>query len=202
MSKRLALALAALLPLAWAANCAALAEGGLTGALASAAPTLAQTPAPTLAPLLTISPTPEPTPAPVVFEGDGMKLTLPQGFELLEGDAKAGFEAALQGDYPNAAQTLFAAMDVSHEAAVMAAFVDSEEDSHDAAREAADALLGDPDAVSDVQFGENRFASFACAIGERGYHLYYFSDGARLFILGISGLERAQIEEILSGAEI
>lgn len=202
----LALMMAAVLPLSCAADRAAIAEGGLTGALSTVTPTQARTYAPTLAPTLaptiTPSPSPEPTPAPPVFEGDGLKFALPQGFELVEGDARAGFEAALQADYPDAAQTLFAAMDPAHEAAIVVSFVETTADSLDAAREAADALLGDPEAVAEVQFGENRFVSFACAIGERGYHLYYFSVGARLYVIGASGLENAQIEEMLSGAEI
>lgn len=204
MRKRwhLALAMAAILSLAWAANYVTVAEGGLTGALASVTPTLEVAVMQTLAPQPTISPTPEPTPAPVVFDGDGLKLTLPHGFEIVQSDVMAGFEAALHADYPDAAQTLFAAADAEREAAVIAAFVESDAESLDAAREAADALLGDPEAISEVQFGENRFVYFACAIGERGYHLYYFSDGARLFILGISGLESAEIEEMLAGAEM
>ena len=151
------------------------AEGGLVSALATSAP------------------------AAVEFETGGLRVSLPSGFEILEGDALAAYEAALQADYPDSAKTILAAMDAERGAAAVFAEIESDTDCLDAAKEAAETLIGDAEAAKEAQFGENRCAAFACAIGEQIFRLYYLSDGSRLIVAGFSGLEQAEMEEILAG---
>ena len=170
MKKRFFCALLALLLTA----APAMAEGGLIRALA----------------------TPEPLSA--MFESDGLRLTLPAGLVILEGSALEGYEAAAQFDYPEAAHTILAAVDDQCTAALIVAEAESDMDCLLAAQEAAEALIGDPDAASEADYGKNRAAGFACAIGEQSYRLYYLSDGARLLIIGVSGLDEDVIEEMLT----
>ena len=152
----------------------AMAEGGLVAALG----------------------TPEPVPA--EFEADGLQIVLPLGMIILEGDALAAHETAVQLDYPEAARTILAAVDAQRGAALILAEADSEQDCLDAARSTAEALTGDPDAAEEVEFGENRAAAFTCELDEQTYSLYYLSDGSRLIIIAALGLEQDEIDEMLS----
>lgn len=140
------------------------------------------------------------TPAPAIADVRGeFRMKLPQGFAPLEGEALAGYEAAVLRDYPNAAQTLLAAANDDRSAALLVAAIDSGVDCLDAAREAAGALLKYPDAARELRFGANRCAGFGCTIGEQAYHLYFFSDGARVFLVAVSGLESEETERMLAG---
>ena len=131
---------------------------------------------------------------------DGLTLlSFPSKLTILEGEALEAYEAAVQADLPDAAHTLLAAVDTESGAAIIISEMESELDPLDAAREAAEALISDPDAASEQEFGENRAATFACAIGEQTYRLFYLSDGERLLMVGASGLEQDTIDEILTG---
>lgn len=180
----------------------ALAEGEPTPAPAKTAkitpaPT-AETAAPTIA---LVTPTPSPAPAGTTFEADGVRLILPEGLKPLEGELLEAYEAAPQADYPDTAETILAAVDAERGAALTLARAVSDKDCLDAAREAAEVLIGNPDAAAEEEFGANRAASFACAIGEQTYRLYYLSDGAHLLIVGASGLEQSEIDQALASLE-
>ena len=151
------------------------AQGGLISAIVSAAPVRG------------------------AFEADGLSITLPAGLEALEGEDLEAYEAAAQFDYPDAARTILAAVNAERSASLILAEAETELDCLDAAREAAEALISDPEAAAEVEFGENRAAAFACAIGEQTYRLYYLSNGERLLIVGVSGVEQREIDEMLTG---
>ena len=74
---------------------------------------------------------------------------------------------------------------------------DSEADCMTAAAEAARDILGENAAVSEITFGENRCAAFACAIQGRDYRLYLFANGKNVLCVGVSGLSDAQISAAL-----
>lgn len=186
MRKILLRTLAAMLSLA---ALPALAEGGLVQALATPAPTAAPTAAP------------ESTPAGPEFTGGGLRLTLPEGFEILAGEELAAYEAAVQFDFPGAAQTLFAAADPKRGASLVLVAFESEASCLDAAREAAQALVGDPDAAEELQIGETPAAQFDCAVGGQRFRLRYLSDGGRILVLGASGLEGAELDAVLGTLE-
>ena len=171
MKRRFFCALTALL----LAAAPAVAEGGLISAIVSAAPVSAQ------------------------YEADGLSLTLPTGLEILEGVEFEAYAAAVRFDYPETAHTILAAVNAEHSAALIVAEAETDLDCLDAAREAAEKLISDPEAATEEEFGENRAAAFACAIGEQTYRLYYLSDGERLLIVGVSGVEQAEINEMLTG---
>ena len=129
-----------------------------------------------------VSPTPSAAPAGEVFSGEGLSLTLPAGFALLSQDALEGYAAAVESDYPGDAHIVLAAAD--------------------AAREAAERILGGSESVAEVQYGEHSCAALACAIDDRTYALYFLSDGARLLVCAVSGLEEKEISEILTGLQL
>ena len=161
----------------------ALAEsGGLVDALATPTPT----------------PAPSPTPAPVEYKRNGLRIALPIGLEPVEDAALEDYEAAVQADYPGAARTILVATDAEDEAALILAEVESGADYMDAAREAAEALIGNPDAPKELECGENRCAYFACAIEEQTFRLYFLSDGERVLIAAASGLKRGEVEAMLA----
>ena len=175
MKKHFLCALIALMMIAMPA----LAEGGLVSALESSAP--------------------EPTGT--EFARDGLRLTLPAGLELLEGEILEAYEAAVQFDYPDAAQTILAAVDVENGAALLLAEAESDADCLDAARDAAETLIGNPDIAKEKDCGKNHCAYFACAIGEQTFRLYFLSDGERLLIVSASGLKGAEVEDMLAELE-
>ena len=61
--------------------------------------------------LESVSPTPSAAPAGVAFSGDGISLTLPSGLEPLSQEALEGYAAAVEHDFPGAAQISLAAAD-------------------------------------------------------------------------------------------
>ena len=182
MKKCLMCALLALLLVTATAH----AEGGLISALATSTP----------------EPSPTPAPTGLELESDGLRLTLPSGFEALDEEALETYDAAAGSDYPDAAQTILAAADAERGAMLIIAAVDSQQDCLEAAREAADALLGNPDEAAEETYGDNRAGVFACAIGEQAFRLHYISDGQRLYIIGTTGLEPEEIAEMLIGFQL
>ena len=154
----------------------ALAEGGLISALA----------------------TPTPAPSRVVFERGDLFLTLPAGMEILDGEALELYEAAVQFDYPETGSAVLVAMDATRDAALILTETESTLDCLTAAQQAAEALIGNPELAREAELGENRCAHFTCAVNGQIFHLYYFSDGARLLTAGFSGLSRDEVEETLA----
>ena len=148
-----------------------------------------------------ISPTPSAAPVGESFSGDGISLALPAGFALLTQDALAGYAAAVESDYPGAARIVMAAADEARGAFVALLLTESDDSAADAAREAAERILGDSESVAEVQYGDNACAALACAIGERTYTLYFLSDGARVLVVAVSALEEREVAEILTGLQ-
>ena len=153
----------------------ALAEGGLISALA----------------------TPEPEPPRIAFERNDLSITLPAGMAILDDAALELYEAAVQTDYPETGKTLLVALDAQREAALILTRTESTLDCLTAAQQAAEALIGNPELAREAQYGENRCATFTCAINGQIFRLYYFSDGAHLLTVGASGMSRSEVEETL-----
>lgn len=146
-----------------------------------------------------ITPTPSAVPSGTLFSQDGLTVTLPAGLEILDDAQREAYDAAVQADYPDAARPLLAAVNADASAAVYFSAVSLESDAATAAREAAQAILNSTVTLSDVQYGENAYTCFICAIGEQIYHLYYLSGTSETLIVSISGLEETEIESMLSG---
>lgn len=151
--------------------------------------------------LESVSPTPSAAPAGVAFSGDGISLTLPSGLEPLSQEALEGYAAAVEHDFPGAAQISLAAADEARGAFVALLRTESELSATEAAREAAERILGGSESVAEVQYGENACAALACAIEARTYTLYLLSDGAQLLVLAVSGLEEKEVSGILTGLQ-
>ena len=162
-------------------------------ALPTEAATSASAPAATAAPTTTV---PTAVPAGELFTCDEVRLNLPYGLTLLDEEASAGYEAAVQADFEGAARTLAVAAD-GNGGMLLLTICDSEADCMTAAAEAARDILGENAAVSEITFGENRCAAFACAIQGRDYRLYLFANGKNVLCVGVSGLSDAQISAAL-----
>ena len=163
-------------------------------ALPTEAATSASASAATAAPTTTAAPTA--VPAGELFTCDEVRLNLPYGLTLLDEEASAGYEAAVQADFEGAARTLAVAAD-GNGGMLLLTICDSEADCMTAAAEAARDILGENAAVSEITFGENRCAAFACAIQGRDYRLYLFANGKNVLCVGVSGLSNAQISAAL-----
>jgi len=133
-----------------------------------------------------------------VYAGDGFTITLPEGVEILDEGTLAGYEAAVESDFPGAGETLLAVMRADCSAAVTISAAKAEMSGPEAANAAAQTLLGGSDMVKEIAFGENDCGSFACMVGELQFNLYYFSAEGRLLVIGTSGLEEAEIEDMLN----
>lgn len=162
-------------------------------ALPTEAATSASAPTATAAPTTTV---PTAVPAGELFTCDEVRLNLPYGLTLLDEEASAGYEAAVQADFEGAARTLAVAAD-GNGGMLLLTICDSEADCMTAAAEAARDILGENAAVSEITFGENRCAAFACAIQGRDYRLYLFANGKNVLCVGVSGLSDAQISAAL-----
>jgi len=154
-------------------------------------------PAPTIE-ILLITPTPSPVPAKQVFSSEDLIVTLPLGMEILSGDELAGYNAALQADYPETARTVFAATG-ENGAALIFSIAPSDADAAAAAKEAASALSGSADSVFEIILGENSFAGFDHSLDGINYDLYFTVKNGQLLSIGASGIENSEIESMLTG---
>ena len=146
-----------------------------------------------------VSPTPTAEPVGETYSSEDLIVTLPHGLNRLSPDDLAGYDAALQADYPGAGKTLLAAANDDFSAVITFSAADITTDSLSAANEAAEKILGSSTGVVQSQFGENEYAAFACAIGEDIYRLYCLGSGSRLLIIGAVGLEEQQLSAMLAG---
>lgn len=151
----------------------------------------------TLPSLTVVTPAPTATPVGTEFSCEAFIVRLPYGMDILDEDALAAYEAAVQAAYPEAALTQLVAVNAAGDAAVCFALLDSAQTPVDAAREAAQNVLGSGDTVSELSFGTNVSAGFACAAEEIAYRFYYFSNGHQLLLVSVSGLEDSQINAML-----
>lgn len=149
--------------------------------------------------IVLITPTPTAAPAGQEFSSEDIIVTLPAGLELLEDSEFAAYEAATEDDFPGAARTLLAAANGDASSVLVFSVVESELTAAEFAADAARIVLGGTDAVNEVQFGENRFSAFSCAIGEQQYRLYMLQGESSILLAGFSGLDEAEIEAMLSG---
>lgn len=128
-----------------------------------------------------------------------ISLTLPEGLVQLTGDDLAGYEAAVEADFPESGRTILAAVSEDAAQAVTVMALESDLDGAEAAKHAAEKILGSTESVFELALNEKRFGSFTCAVGDLLFELYYIDNAGTLFIIGVSGLEKAEIEEMLGG---
>lgn len=154
-------------------------------------------PSPTPA-ILLVTPTPSPAPTAAVFSSEDLIVTLPLGMEIMQDDEMAGYDAAVQADYPDTARTVFAAANADRTAVLSFAIADSSLDAAAAAKQASETILGS-DTTTQAAYGENSCASFVCAIGDDVYSLHFLSAEGKLLVVGTSGVSQTEIEAMLTG---
>lgn len=136
-------------------------------------------------------------PAGVYYESEDFTCTLPERLQLLDEAARAGYDAAVQADFPDFGPVVLCALSESGDAALTIALQDWTQEALAAAQEAAMDILGDSTGVAEVTYGSNVWAAFACGMEERVYSLYFLSSGEKLLVLGVSGLEEAELTLLL-----
>lgn len=144
-------------------------------------------------------PTPSAAPEGEVFSSEDIIVTLPYGMEALSGDELKAYEAAVQDDFPDAARTLLAAANEDFSAVLVFSVVEGELSAADFAAEAAQIVLGDTEAISEESFGGKLYSAFTCAIGDQQYRIYALEGEAGLLVIGVSGMDKSEIETMLTG---
>ena len=168
----------------------------LTAALAETVPVVTATPASTG---LTPTPTPSPTPEPFGTEYvlDEFTVRLSDALLPLDEEALAGYNAAAQSDFPDSGEMRLVAANADYSAAISFALAPSEQSAAEAAREAAQTILGSDAGVVETRFAENVCACFACSIGDMTFHIYYFALDGQLLTVTASGVEESDLAAIL-----
>ena len=167
---------------------------------ASAAPAAtAASIAPAVSPTPTAVPTPSPTPEPYGTEYILDEFTVRLSDELLplDEEALAGYAAAAASDFPDSGEMRLVAANADYSAAISFSLAPSNQSAAEAAREAAQTILGSDAGVVETRFGENDCACFACAIGDMTFHIYYFALDGQILTVTASGLEETDLAAIL-----
>lgn len=166
----------------------------LSAALAETVPVITATPAST-----GLTPTPSPTPEPYGTEYilDEFTVRLPESLLPLNNEALAGYEAAAQSDFPDSGEMRLVAASEGFSAAISFALAPSDQSAAEAAREAAQTILGSDVGVVETRFGENDCACFACSIGDMTFHIYYFALESQILTVTASGVEESDLAAIL-----
>lgn len=146
-----------------------------------------------------ITPTPSAEPLGTVYSSEDLIVTLPHGLRILEAGELEGYEAAVQVNYPEAARTILVAANADFTSLLSFSVSGITGDAASAAREAAEKILGKADSVKEETHGTNAYASFACAIDDQRYDLYYLSGGAQMLVIGAAGVDEAQLNNMLAG---
>lgn len=144
-------------------------------------------------PLVMVTPTPQAAPPREEFACEAFFLRLPAGMVLMDLKALEGYEAAAADVYPNGGSTVLLARDAAGEALLHIALLESPQTPLDAAREAAQAILGNADAAAECSYGSNTGAGFACTEAGSRYRFLFFSDGSSLLLATACAMEEAQL---------
>lgn len=129
------------------------------------------------------------------FTCDVFSIDLPDGMRQLDDTARAGYEAAVQSDYPNVGETLLIAQDESR---ILYIATGADSDPQTAAESAASLLLGDASAAAEYQTGDRTAWGFACSVSDMRFDIYYLKENQKSIVIGVSGMEAAAISDVLS----
>lgn len=129
------------------------------------------------------------------FSCDVFSIDLPDGMQRTDDSALAGYEAAVQRDYPNAGETLLIAQDGNR---ILYIATGTASDPQAAAESAASLLLGDASAAAEYQMGGRTAWGFACSVSDMRFDIYYLKENQKSIVIGISGMEAAAISDVLS----
>ena len=129
------------------------------------------------------------------FSCDVFSIDLPDGMQRTDDSALAGYEAAVQRDYPKAGETLLIAQDGNR---ILYIATGTASDPQAAAECAASLLLGDASAAAEYQMGGRTAWGFACSVSDMRFDIYYLKENQKSIVIGISGMETAAISDVLS----
>ena len=124
-------------------------------------------------------------------------ISLPAGFEPVSETGLAGYEAAVDRDYPAAGETLLIATNAARSASVYFAHIPAAQDPLEAAREAALNILGSDANAAERSYGENRFGHFACAAENRTYQSFFLRSGEGMLVIVACDVAEAELTAML-----
>ena len=133
------------------------------------------------------------------FSCDVFSIDLPDGMQRTDDSALAGYEAAVQRDYPKAGETLLIAQDGNR---ILYIATGTDSDPQAAAESAASLLLGDASAAAEYQMGGRTAWGFACSVSDMRFDIYYLKENQKSIVIGISGMETAAISDVLSSIQM
>ena len=151
----------------------------------------------TLSPTPTPSASPTPEPYGVEYPLDEFTVRLSDMLLPVDDEVLEGYTAAAQSDFPDSGEMCLVAVSADDSAAISFALAPSDQSAAEAAREAAQTILGSDAGVVETRFGENDCACFACAIGDMTFHIYYFALDGQLLTVTASGVEESDRAAIL-----
>lgn len=129
------------------------------------------------------------------FTCDVFSIDLPDGMQQMDDTARAGYEAAVQSDYPNAGETLLIAQ---NENQILYIATGADSDPQTAAEGAASLLLGDASAAAEYKMGDRTVWGFACSVSDTRFDIYYLKENQKSIVIGVSGMDAAAISDLLS----
>lgn len=144
-----------------------------------------------------ITPSPSPEPVRESFSSEDLVVTLPAGMCILSEEERAGYDAAVNSDIPDAGHVLLLAANEDRSAALSFSILESDLDAAIAAWEASLAVYNSFE--EEITLGENKFSLLRCNLPEGNFLLYFLSDGKRLLCVGASGLPEEEIHTMLTG---
>lgn len=135
-------------------------------------------------------------PACIQFSCAHFSVSLPVGFEVLNAGLE-GYEAAVGRDYPDAGETLLVATNAEGSASVYFAYIPVAQEPLDAAREAAQNILGSDLNAAERIYGENCFGHFACAAENRTYQSFFLRSGEGMLVIVACDVPEAGLATML-----
>ena len=131
------------------------------------------------------------------FACDVFSVALPFGYAALSEAELAGYEAAVESDYPGAAETLLVTANIDGTASVCFSITQSAQDPLEAAQEAALNILGSAENASECSFGDNRCGYFACTADELTFETLFLSNGSALLTICACNMPQAELAAMM-----
>lgn len=148
-----------------------------------------------------ITPTPSPAPVGEVFSSEDLIVTLPVGLSILDETQRAGYDAAVRFDNPDADDALVLAVSEDASAALSFSILETDTDAISAAQAAADSLSDVQGAPEEIDLEQNHYAVLRCTADENEFLLYFLSNGTQLICVGASGVSQDELDAMLRTLE-
>lgn len=131
------------------------------------------------------------------FSCDLFSIDLPKTVTRVDEKALAGYESVVQRDYPGAGETLLIAKDKAGDTVIYIA-KGAGAAPQEAAKRAAELLLGDSSAAAEQNIAGLTAWGFACSVGDTRFDICYLQSGGDSIVIGVAGMNPDEIAKLLS----